>query len=142
MTVLTLDPLRAASGIAAAGLEAQSTRLRIAAENVANARSTGNAPGADPYTRKTVQFSAELDRTLGASTVRVKSLGHDRAPFQTEYDPGNPAADASGQVKMPNVNTLLEMADMREAGRSYEANLQMIKQTRSMVAMTIDLLRS
>lgn len=138
----TVDPLKAATRIASTGLEAQSTRMRIVAENIANANSTGSTPGAEPYARKTVQFSAELDRALGASTVKVKNTGVDSAPFRTEYDPGNPAADEQGRVLVPNVNPLVEMADMREASRSYEANLQMIKQARSMVAMTIDLLRT
>lgn len=139
---MMIDPLKAATAIASSGIEAQSTRMRIVAENIANARSTGSTPGADPYTRKTVQFATELDRASGATRVKVKSTGTDKAPFITEYDPGNPAADANGQVKLPNVDPLIEMADMREAGRSYEANLQMIKQARSMVTMTIDLLRT
>ncbi|WP_043879967.1 MULTISPECIES: flagellar basal body rod protein FlgC [Azorhizobium] len=137
-----MDPLKVAGQIAGSGLQVQAQRMRVVSENLANMRSTGSTPGADPYTRKTIQFQAELDRTLGASNVKVKSLGVDQAPFLTEYDPGNPAADESGMVKLPNVNMLTEMADMREANRSYEANLQMIKQTRSMVAMTVDLLRT
>ncbi len=87
-------------------------------------------------------FGAELDRTLGSFTVEVKETGRDDSPFVLEHDPGNPAADANGNVKMPNVNLLVEMADMREANRSYEANLQMMKRARSMIAETIDLLRS
>ncbi|MFG1480399.1 flagellar basal body rod protein FlgC [Xanthobacter sp. V4C-4] len=137
-----MDPLKAATSIASTGLEAQSTRMRVVAQNIANARSTGSTPGAEPYARKTVQFTAELDRAIGSSRVRVKNTGVDNAPFRVEYDPGNPAADAKGQVLMPNVDPLVEMADMREAGRSYEANLQMIKQARAMVTMTIDLLRA
>jgi len=136
------DPLKATTAIASAGLSAQSTRMRVVAENLANARSTGSTPGADPYQRKTVSFTAELDRALGAARVRMKSIDVDRTPFRTELDPGNPAADADGLVKTPNVNPLVEMADLREAGRGYQANLQMIKQARSMVAMTIDLLRN
>ncbi|MFG1392453.1 flagellar basal body rod protein FlgC [Xanthobacter agilis] len=137
-----MDPLKAATRIAGSGLEAQSTRMRIVAENIANASSTGSTPGAEPYARKTVQFTAELDRAMGVSRVRVKNTGVDSTPFRTEYEPGNPAADEKGRVMMPNVNPLVEMADMREASRTYEANLQMIKQARSMVAMTIDLLRT
>ncbi|HZH52852.1 MAG TPA: flagellar basal body rod protein FlgC [Microvirga sp.] len=136
-----IDPLQASSKLAAAGLEAQSMRLRVISENIANAQSTGKTPGADPYTRKTITFRSELDRALGAASVQVKEVGVDRAPYRVEYDPGNPAADENGYVKMPNVNMLIEMADMREANRSYEANLQMVKQTRSMVASLIDLLR-
>ncbi len=137
-----IDPLRAATSIAGAGLNAQSVRLRIVSENLANANSTGSAPGSDPYQRKTVVFASEFDRLLGAATVDVKQIGRDQSPFIVEHDPGNPAADADGNVKMPNVNMLIEMADMREASRSYEANLQMVKQARSMTTMILDLLRN
>lgn len=137
-----IDPLKSATAIASSGLEVQSARMRIVAENIANARSAGSAAGADPYSRKTVYFAQVFDRALGSNVVKVKTTGVDDAPFQIEHDPGNPAADASGNVKMPNVNVAVEMADMRESARSYSANLQMIKQARSMVAMTIDLLRS
>ncbi|AMD60821.1 flagellar basal body rod protein FlgC [Rhizobium pusense] len=137
-----MDPLSAASKIAGSGLEVQSTRLRIVSENIANARSTGDTPGADPYRRKTVTFGSELDRVSGVERVTVKKLGVDRGDFINEYDPGNPAADANGMVKMPNVNILIEMADMREANRSYDANLQVIRQTRDLVASTIDLLKA
>ncbi len=137
-----MDPLSAALKVSASGLEAESTRLRIVSENIANARSTGDAPGADPYRRKTVSFASEVDRVSGAARVEVQRLGEDDAPFITEYDPGNPAADDKGMVKMPNVNVLVEMADMREANRSYEANLQTIKQSRDLISATIDLLRA
>ncbi|MBP2507615.1 flagellar basal-body rod protein FlgC [Agrobacterium tumefaciens] len=137
-----MDPLSAASKIAGSGLEVQSTRLRIVSENIANARSTGDTPGADPYRRKTVTFGSELDRVSGVERVTVKKLGVDRGDFVNEYDPGNPAADGNGMVKMPNVNILIEMADMREANRSYDANLQVIRQTRDLVASTIDLLKA
>lgn len=137
-----IDPLSGAAGIAAAGLRAQSTRLRVVAENLANAQSTGEAPGSDPYSRKTVAFESILDRTIDAASVRVKSVATDGTPFRVEYDPGHPAADENGNVKLPNVNMIVEMADMREATRSYEANLQMMKQVRNMFSTTIDLLRS
>lgn len=137
-----IDPLRAATQIAGAGLDAQSTRLRVVSENLANAQSTGTAAGSDPYQRKTVTFQGEFDRLLGASRVAVKSIGNDPTPFEVEYDPGNPAADEDGNVKMPNVNMMIEMADMREATRSYEANLQMVKQVRTMTTMMLDLLRN
>lgn len=136
-----IDPLQASSRLASAGLEAQSLRLRVVSENIANAQSTGETEGSDPYARKTVTFRSELDRALGTASVRVKEIGVDKAPFRVEYDPGNPAADGKGFVKMPNVNMLVEMADMREANRSYEANLQMMKQARSMISGMIDLLR-
>jgi flagellar basal-body rod protein FlgC len=137
-----MDPLSAASKIAGSGLEAQATRLRIVSENIANARSTGDTPGADPYRRKTITFGAELDKASGAQVVNVKKLGTDQSDFVEEYDPGNPAADDKGMVKMPNVNMLIEMADLREANRTYDANLQTIKQTRELVAATIDLLKA
>lgn len=137
-----IDPLEASFRIAGAGLEAQSARLRIVSENLANAQSTGSTPGANPYARKTVTFAAEMDRASGVDLVAVRSIGVDRAPFRVERDPGNPAADAQGFVKLPNVNVIMEMADMREANRSYEANLQIVRQTRELVSMTIDLLRN
>ncbi len=137
-----IDPLLSASRLASAGLEAQSLRMRVVSENLANAQSTGATPGADPYARKTVTFRAELDRAAGIASVRLREIGTDDAPFRTEHDPANPAADENGNVKLPNVNMLVEMADMREANRSYEANLQVIKQARAMVASVIDLLKS
>ncbi|MBB4064114.1 flagellar basal body rod protein FlgC [Gellertiella hungarica] len=137
-----MDPLAASLKIAGTGLEAQSTRLRIVSENIANARSTGDTPGADPYRRKTITFGSELDKASGADVVTVKKLGFDRSKFIEEYDPGNPAADEKGMVKMPNVNILVEMADMREANRTYEANLQTVKQSRDLISATLDLLKA
>ncbi len=136
-----LDSLQASLAVASSGLEAQSTRMRIVSENLANANSTGRVAGADPYQRKTVTFDAEMDRAAGAQLVKVKDVGVDSTPYRVEYEPGHPAADKAGYVKLPNVNMMIEMADMRETNRSYEANLQVVKQVRSMVAMTIDLLR-
>jgi flagellar basal-body rod protein FlgC len=138
---MMVDPLIASTKLSSAGLEAQSARLRVISENVANAQSTGRTPGSDPYARKTITFKSELDRVLGASSVSVKEIGRDETPFPVEYDPGNPAADENGMVKKPNVNMLIEMADMREANRSYQANLQMMKQVRAMISATIDLMR-
>lgn len=137
-----MDPLSAALKIAGSGLEAQSTRLRIVSENIANARSTGDTPGADPYRRKTITFGAEVDRANNLTTVGVKRLGNDESKFVEEYDPDNPAADKRGIVKLPNINVLVEMADMREANRSYDANLQTIKQSRDLISATIDLLKA
>jgi flagellar basal-body rod protein FlgC len=137
-----MDPLSAASKIAGSGLEAQATRLRIVSENIANARSTGDTPGADPYRRKLITFGEAMDRASGVDLVGVKKIGVDRSKFVEEYDPDHPAADDRGMVKLPNVNMLIEMADMREANRSYDANLQTIKQTRELVAATIDLLKA
>jgi flagellar basal-body rod protein FlgC len=135
------DPLISAMKTSASGLEAQSMRVRIISENLANAQSTGSTPGSDPFRRKTITFGEELDRMSGATVVDVKSVQTDQSPFELEFDPGNPAANAAGYVKMPNVNLILEMADMREANRSYESNLQVVKQAREMISMTIDLLR-
>ncbi|KQP55225.1 flagellar basal-body rod protein FlgC [Methylobacterium sp. Leaf399] len=137
-----IDPLSASTRLASAGMEAQSLRLRIAAENVANAQSTGAEPGSDPYARKTVSFRSAMDRAAGLASVKLNTIGTDKSPFRIERDPGNPAADDEGNVKMPNVNMLVEMADIREANRSYEANVQVIKQARAMVASVIDLLKS
>ena len=136
-----IDPLLASIKIAGAGLEAQSTRLRIISENVANSQSTATTAGGDPYTRKTVSFDNEMDRTAGLSLVRVKNIGLDEAPFTVEQDPGNPAADDKGFVKMPNVNVLVELADMREANRSYEANLQVAKLSSDLLSQTVNLLK-
>lgn len=136
-----IDPLQASLEIGGSGMEAQSMRLRVISENVANAQSTGATAGADPYTRKTISFDNELDRASGVRTVRVKNIGLDDQPFKVEFDPGNPAADSKGFVKMPNVNLLVELADMREANRSYEANLEVVKQCGDMTSMTIGLLK-
>jgi flagellar basal-body rod protein FlgC len=135
------DSLETALRIAASGLQAQSTRLRVVSENIANAQSTGSRPGADPYARQTVSFESEMDRALGANLVQVKSIGADSTPFKFEHDPGNPAADENGMVKMPNVDVLVELADMREANRSYEANLQVAKQSAEMLSTTIGLMK-
>ena len=127
--------------ISAAGMKVQGERLRVVAENLANADSVAEKPGADPYRRKTITFRNELDRQLGFETVQVDKVGIDRSDFRMKYDPGNPAADEKGYVKLPNVNSLIEMTDMREAQRSYEANLRAIEVARNMLQRTIDLLR-
>lgn len=136
-----VDPLQLAGKIAGSGLQAQSLRLRVVSENLANFDSTGKTPGASPYTRKTVSFAEELDEQAGANLVKVDRIGLDKKPYRVEYDPDHPAADAKGYVKHPNVNMLIELSDMREANRSYEANMQVVKQARELISMTIDLLR-
>jgi flagellar basal-body rod protein FlgC len=110
-------------------------------ENLANTESAGSSPGADPYRRKMVTFEQSLDEATGASLVRVNRVVRDMDPFEREYRPGHPAADSAGYVKLPNVNMMVEMADMREASRSYEANLQMIRQAREMTSLIVDLLK-
>ncbi len=127
--------------ISAAGLQSQGTRLRTIAENVANADSTAQVPGGEPYRRKVVTFANELNRELGFETVRVSGVVPDRSDFGLRFDPGHPAADDGGYVQTPNVNSLLEMADMREAQRSYEANLKVIQSSRNMLQQAVDLLR-
>lgn len=135
------DPLSAAMKAAGAGLAAQSMRMQIVAENLANANAVASSPGGDPYARKLVSFESALDDATGVDQVTVGAIIRDRAPFRTELDPGNPAADDKGFVKLPNVNPLVELADMREANRSYQANLQGVRQARDLISMTIDLLK-
>jgi len=137
-----IDPLEASIKIAGSGIEVQSSRLRVVAENMANVQSVGHSAGANPYRRKTITFENELDNTSGVNLVRVANVGTDKTAFKTEYNPASPAADAQGMVKMPNVNLLMEMSDMREANRTYEANLQVVKETRDLFSMTLDLLKS
>jgi flagellar basal-body rod protein FlgC len=137
-----MDPLRSASASAYSGLFAQSLRLRILSENIANVESTGRTPGADPYRRKTISFSQEMDDITGASLVKIAEVGVDQSAFKVEHEPGHPAADSKGNVKHPNVNMIVEMTDLRQAVRSYEANLQVIRQGREMSSSLIDLLRS
>jgi flagellar basal-body rod protein FlgC len=137
-----MDPLAAALKVAASGLGVQSERLRVVSENLANAQSTGSTPGSEPYRRKTISFAAELDRATGGSLVEVNEIGRDDSDFPVEFIPGHEAANDKGYVMMPNVNVLIEMADMSEANRSYEANLQVIKQARDLISLTIDLMRS
>lgn len=137
-----LDPIHAAMKAAAFGMTAQSTRMRVASENIANAQSTGATAGSDPYQRKLINFRGVMDEQSGTELVKVDGITRDTAPFRSEYMPGHPAADGRGYVKLPNVDMLVETADLREASRSYSANLQIIKQAREMVSMTIDLLKA
>jgi flagellar basal-body rod protein FlgC len=127
--------------VAASGMKVQGARMRLVAQNLANAESTGPAPGGQPYRRQTITFENALDPELGVELVRVARTGTDRSPFPLRYDPGHPAADPDGYVRMPNVNPLLEMMDMREAQRSFEANLNALTLARSMIQRTLDLLR-
>ena len=133
--------LNKALDIAARGMDAQTTRLRVIAENLANQDTTASTPGADPYRRKTVTFENRFDQQLGTDTVQVKQVGRDASDFPQRYDPSNPAANSEGYVKLPNVNSLVEVMDMREAERSYAANLAVMQASRSMLTRTIDLLK-
>ena len=127
--------------VSAKGMAAQNTRLRVIAENLANAVTTGSAPGADPYRRKTVTFENKLDKSIGTTVVDVRKIAHDTTPFPQKYDPGSPAADTNGYVKMPNVSSFVEVMDMKEAQRSYSANLNVLETTRGMMTHTLDLLK-
>lgn len=128
--------------IAASGMAAQGSRMRVIAENMANANSTAQTREADPYRRKVPTFKSELDRKMGVELVQVDKVIKDKSDFGMRFDPGHPAADDQGYVKIPNVNSLVEVMDMRDAQRSYEAGLNVINAARSMMARTIGLLRS
>ena len=136
-----MDDLISSLKISAAGMKVQGTRLRVISENLANADSLPTGPGKSPYRRKNIQFQNILDRELGLNLVKVKKIGVDKSEFNRRFDPGHPAADEKGYVQTPNVKTLIEVMDMREAQRSYEANLTAIRTARSMMRRTIDLLR-
>lgn len=128
--------------ISAAGMRAQSTRMRVISENLANADSTASEPGGDPYRRKTVSFRNHMDRELGVGLVEVNKIGLDPSEFGRTYDPGHPAADDMGYVETPNVNSLVEVMDMRQAQRTYQANVSSVESAKAMLMRTIDLLRS
>ncbi|GLS43258.1 flagellar basal body rod protein FlgC [Methylobacterium brachythecii] len=129
-------------GIAASGLKAQSGRMRIIAENIANADSAAKTAGGEPYRRKVPTFTSRFDNELGATIVDTGKVRRDQSPFRTKYDPGNPAANDRGEVSLPNVNGLIENMDMREAQRSYEANLNMVTATRRMISKTLEILKA
>jgi flagellar basal-body rod protein FlgC len=129
-------------GIASSGLKAQSGRMKVISENMANADSTAPKAGADPYRRKIPTFWRKFDRDLGAETVQLGAVRKDMSAFKERFEPSNPVADAKGMVKLPNINSLIETVDLREAQRSYEANLNIITATRRMISRTIDILRA
>jgi flagellar basal-body rod protein FlgC len=128
--------------VAVSGLRAQSGRMRVISENIANADSTATTAGADPYRRKIATFERKFDRELDAETVRLGRINREQGAFKTKLEPGHPAADANGYVKMPNVNSTIESMDLREAQRSYEANLNVVTSTRRMIQRTLDILRA
>lgn len=136
-----MDDLLRTLRISASGMKAQGTRLRVISENIANADSLPTQPGQLPYRRKVVTFRNQLDQAIGVNTVRVDRIQTDRSEFQQRYDPSHPAADANGYVLAPNISTLVEMTDMKEAQRSYEANLNVIKSSKTMLQETIGLMR-
>ena len=136
-----MDDIYKTMRISSAGMRAQGTRLRVISENIANAGSLPSAPGELPYRRKVITFKNSLDRAMGLDTVRTNRVVEDKSEFVKKFDPNHPAADQDGYVQTPNVNTLIEMMDMREAQRSYEANLNVIKSSKAMLNSTIDVLR-
>jgi len=125
----------------ASGLRAQSVRMRVISENIANQNSMGDGPGDDPYRRKVVTFRNQMDRALGVNTVVAEKVQFDKSDFGLKYDPGNPAANTEGYVRTPNVSGLVEMMDFQQAQRSYKANINAMEGSRKMTNMTIDLLR-
>ncbi len=136
-----MSEIDASLRIAASGLHAQGMRLRVVAENLANASSIGASPEELPYRRQVVSFRNVFDREIGASTVEIGRVSRDTSEFVRRYEPGSPAADQAGYVRYPNVNPLIEMMDMRDAQRSYDANLSVIESARSMLQGMVDLLR-
>src|SRR5271169_23953 len=128
--------------VAATGLRAQMGRMRVISENIANSDSVARTPGGDPYRRRIVTFNTVLDRQLGAHVVELGPIQTDNSDFLVRHEPGNPAANAAGDVKYPKVNSLVEMTDLRDAQRSYEANLNVITATRRMLQRTIDMIKS
>ena len=127
--------------VSAAAMTAQSVRLRTIAENLANANTAALSPGGDPYRRKVVTFRNELDRASGEQLVKVNKIVRDTTPFETHYAPGSPGADANGYVRMPNVNPLIELGDLREAQQSYQANVDVISVAKTMLSRAVDLLK-
>lgn len=136
-----MDPLKSILQISASGMLAQGERLKVVSENVANASSSGMAPGEEPYRRKTITFEELLDNDTGVSTVHVSSIDRDKSDFSLRYEPSHPAANEQGFIKVSNVSPILEMANMREAARSYEANMNMFESARRMRSQILDLLK-
>lgn len=137
-----MSEFAASMNIAASGMSAQAQRIKIIAQNIANSDSTGTTPGSDPYRRQEISFKNVFDRAMGADVVKVGGVSLDKSDFKTRFDPSHPAADANGYVKLPNVNTVLESADLREAQRSYEASLAAMDLVKAMMAQTINSIRA
>ena len=130
-----------AMNVSTSALKAQSARMRVISENIANANSTGTTPGSEPYQRQTISFKDVFDPSLGTHVVDINKYGVDPSPFKKRYEPAHPAADAQGYVLLPNVKTSMELMDMREAQRSYEASVTSIESSRNLLIRTLDLLR-
>lgn len=133
--------LKSSMFVSASGMKAQGERIKLISQNIANSDSTAQTPGGEPFRRKVLTFKNYLDRGVDARVVKVDKIGSDKSDFELRYDPGHPAANSDGYVMMPNVNTMIEMADMREAQRSYEANLSVIDISRTLMMRTIQILR-
>lgn len=133
--------LTASLRVSASGMDVQTARLRVIAENLANQNTTGPGPGAEAYRRRTISFQNRLDKAAGVETVRVKKVGRDQTEQPLRYEPANPAANKDGYVKMPNVNSFIELMDMRDAEHAYSANLNVASTTRTMLNRTIELLK-
>ncbi|MBO6838009.1 MAG: flagellar basal body rod protein FlgC [Alphaproteobacteria bacterium] len=136
-----MDDFRASMFIAGSGMRAQGVRLRVISENIANADSVADTPGGDPYRRKVITFKNVMDDALQADVVRVREIGEDPSDFDLQFDPSHPAANEDGYVQLPNVSTLIETMDMREASRSYQANLRMVEMAKTMFSQTVSILR-
>lgn len=136
-----MSDVRDAMVIAGSGMKVQGDRMRIIAQNMANVDSTAQTPGGDPYRRKTITFKNVLDHEMGVEKVEVSRYGVDNTPFHLKYEPGHPAADAQGYVKYSNVSSIIEIVDMREAQRAYEANLNVIETSKNMAASTLQIIR-
>lgn len=136
-----MDDFRASMFIAGSGMRAQGARLRVISENMANADSTAQTPGGDPYRRKILTFENVMDEALGANVVRVREITEDKTEFELHFDPSHPAANEDGYVSLPNVSTLMESMDMREANRSYQANLRLVETAKNMHSQTVGILR-
>lgn len=136
-----IGDLSTSADIAVSGMKAQAQRLKVISENMANAESVSAEPGKDPYRRQVVTFQQYVDRKTGADMVKVGKIVKDKSEFIKKYDPNHPAADAQGYVSMPNVNPLIEMMDMKEAQRSYEANLSVVQTSREMNSKILDILK-
>lgn len=136
-----MDDIIKTMRISSAGMRVQGERLKVISENLANANSLAQDPNGKPYRRQIITFKNVLDRSIGLNKVEVNRIRPDTSDFGKKFDPNHPAADADGYVLTPNVNTLIEMSDMREAQRSYEANLEVIKASKAMLSGVIEVLR-